>query len=238
MKKFTLIELLVVVAIIGILMSMLLPSLGKARESAINSLCISNLRQSSIASVVSMTENDGKFITITRPEENDWGTGDWQGWAMHLVDLGVLDISSNPVYSCPKADHEGNGYPKTIAKYWSYGVNRKLTTDNYNNPNDSWQAAENDDEWVEWQIHEKLDKPSQTMFIVDSRAGAENDRPNSQKSWVDNLTADWNGRIWSIHNPTKKANAVYIDGHAATESLASFITTFGTGLDFSHSGTD
>ena len=42
MKKFTLLELLVVVAIIGILSSMLLPSLRKARKEAMGSVCKSN----------------------------------------------------------------------------------------------------------------------------------------------------------------------------------------------------
>jgi prepilin-type N-terminal cleavage/methylation domain-containing protein len=43
-KKFTLIELLVVVAIMGILFSILLPSLVKAREQALSAACKSNLR--------------------------------------------------------------------------------------------------------------------------------------------------------------------------------------------------
>ena len=62
MKKFTLVELLIVIAIIGILASLLLPSMEKARYEAKNAVCKSNLRQISVANTLYAGENNSYML--------------------------------------------------------------------------------------------------------------------------------------------------------------------------------
>ena len=58
-QAFTLIELLVVISIIALLISILLPSLGAARDAAKATACLSGLRQTAIGSHAYTNDHDG-----------------------------------------------------------------------------------------------------------------------------------------------------------------------------------
>jgi len=61
-RAFTLVELLVVIAIIALLMSMLMPALGKVKKQAKLILCQSNLKQMGICFSMYANNWDGKFM--------------------------------------------------------------------------------------------------------------------------------------------------------------------------------
>ncbi len=68
-EAFTLVELLVVIGIIALLISILLPSLAKARKAANTVVCASNLHQIAQAMVIYATQNNGAILG------NQWTSG-------------------------------------------------------------------------------------------------------------------------------------------------------------------
>jgi prepilin-type N-terminal cleavage/methylation domain-containing protein/prepilin-type processing-associated H-X9-DG protein len=72
-RAFTLIELLVVISIIGLLMSILLPSLKKARDQGKTTVCKANLKSIHLSQTLFMEVTD-RFQTLN----NDPNDGNWQ----------------------------------------------------------------------------------------------------------------------------------------------------------------
>jgi|LauGreDrversion4_1035100.scaffolds.fasta_scaffold11537_4 prepilin-type N-terminal cleavage/methylation domain-containing protein/prepilin-type processing-associated H-X9-DG protein len=101
-SAFTLIELLTVIAIIGILAAIIIPTVGKVRQSAKSAQCLSNLRQIGMAFNLYPADNKGRFPRAgLNPRPN--GAGSEIQWYIAItpyIQTAALSARST-VFRCP-----------------------------------------------------------------------------------------------------------------------------------------
>ena len=106
---FTLIELLVVVAIIAILISILLPSLQRAREQAKTVVCGSNLRQLGLAVTYYVQDNGGRLPFIQGTDQDGDGPFEAPFYQYHQLFNFLPYLQDRiDIYICPSAKDENS----------------------------------------------------------------------------------------------------------------------------------
>lgn len=233
-RSFTLIELLVVVAIIGILVSMLMPALSKAREASRAAVCKSNMKQLGIATNMYAEGTDvivpGGMNFDMIPDNYGYPDQDKTSYYCDPPMLGQYagnDVGddniwnhiqgrqprSDSVFICPSAtDAATFGNPPYNTRI---GINLRIAA--YVNAPSKWSDV--------MKIGEIID-PAKVVLFVDHRGsrfhpGYGNTPPTyGNPQPLDNSTGNWSfGVELSYYNWVKRhkegTNVGFVDGHVS-----------------------
>jgi len=132
---FTLVELLVVIAIIALLLSILAPSLMKARSLARRVKCTSNLRQIHVAVSLYLETYNGAYPSAEDPVSTTpfyylWMGRGWRSFVEPYLD-GPIDVNNPSVLLCPADTTDEGKYESTS---YAYSMAFYHSEDTYNNP--------------------------------------------------------------------------------------------------------
>lgn len=120
-KGFTLIELLVVISIIAVLMSIMMPALGRVREQAKKTVCMTNLKQWGVIFNMYTNEYNGKFMpgwgSVGKTAGDNW-SGSW------LVALKSYYMEDADLLLCPgiKRYETANSTSTSHGSHGAWGV--------------------------------------------------------------------------------------------------------------------
>jgi prepilin-type N-terminal cleavage/methylation domain-containing protein len=146
-RGFTLVELLVVIGIILLLISMLLPSMARARRQAESVQCMSNLRQLGILSQMYAMDTGG-WIVATRCEPVY--NGSYPVWD-DLLRIHGQYTSADKIFMCPAQQY----YDSTSGS----GPYNRSYSENSDLAEQKWMKFD----WVR--------NPGQVAFLIDSGLG-------------------------------------------------------------------
>ncbi|AHF93454.1 N-terminal cleavage protein [Opitutaceae bacterium TAV5] len=220
-RAFTLIELLTVIAIIGILAAIIIPTVGKVRESARSAQCMSNLRSLQQAASMSITDRKGKMF-------------DREKWKVSGQNVSIIAY-----LSLPKLD-ENNwpaNAPSPLRCDSAYRLNKSRSgyTRTYSISNYACATYQKDSKDTPLsgtaQTIDDIASPSQMAFFMDGNPGSGTDDFDYLPYIRDNSFRDSSSDPKSNYPHKDGINIVFVDGH-----IRHFTRAVLTSSDYAKSG--